>query len=160
MKQFARFTGFILILFCGLSNVNAQSFFVDANKIDSLQKTAPKPVIVFIHTNWCKYCQLMSRSTFSKPEVLQVISEKYYMVSINAEEKQDICFAGKKFGYVPNGNNTGINQLAIELGTINGELSYPSLCFLNSKYEIIYQRNGYVASADLLKIINTLAMKY
>jgi len=65
MRIISGFVLSILILFFGLGTTKAQSIFVDANKVDSLQKVEQRPMIVFIHTNWCKYCQMMAKSSFT-----------------------------------------------------------------------------------------------
>jgi len=158
MRIISGFILSILILFFGLGTTKAQSIFVDVNKVDSLQKVEQRPMIVFIHTNWCKYCQMMAKSSFTKAGLDKLISKKYYLISIDAEEKNDICFAGKKFRFVPGGNNVGTNELAVQLGTIDEELAYPSLCFLNEKYEIIYQKGGYASNTEVQQILNVLAM--
>ncbi len=158
MRIISAFILSLLILFLGLGTTKAQSIFVDANKIDSLQKVERRPMIVFIHTNWCKYCQMMAKSSFTKAGLDKLISKKYYLISVDAEAKNAIYFGGKEFRFSPGGNNTGINELAVQLGTIDGELAYPSLCFLNDKYEIIYQKGGYASYAEVQQILKVLAM--
>jgi hypothetical protein len=74
-------------------------------------------------------------------------------VQFNAEEKQDIVFNKNIFTYKPTGNNTGIHELAEQLGTVNGKLSYPSCCILNAENEIIFQYDGFLFVNDLLKVL-------
>lgn len=134
----------------------AQAMEVRFEQLDSLQKREKRPVVVFLHTSWCKYCGTMKNTTFKNEEVIRTINQKFYFINLDIEEKKDIKFRGHTFKYKPTGTNTGINELAEQLGTINGNISYPSICFLNADYEIIYQRQGYVASKDLLSILMQL----
>ncbi len=129
---------------------------VKFEQLDSLQKTEKRPVVVFLHTSWCKYCGTMKNTTFKNDEVINMLNQKFYFVSLNVEEKQDIPFRGHRFEYKPTGANTGINELAEQLGTIDGQVSYPSICFLNADYEIIYQKKGFVAAKDFLAILTAL----
>ena len=130
-------------------------------QLDSVQKTEKRPVVVFLHTSWCKYCGTMKNTTFKNDEVINLLNQKFYFVSLNVEEKQDIRFRGHTFKYKPTGANTGVHELAEQLGMVNGNISYPSICFLNADYEIIYQQEGYVAPKDFLSILTklTAAMK-
>lgn len=113
-------------------------------QLDSLQKLEKRPVVVFLHTSWCKYCGIMKNITFKNDEVVNMVNKNFYFISLDVEEKQDIRFRGYTFKYKPAGANTGVNELAEQLGTINGNVSYPSTCFLNADYEIIFQKEGYV----------------
>lgn len=130
-------------------------------QLDDLQKIEKRPVVVFLHTSWCKYCGTMKNTTFKNDEVINMLNQKFYFISLNVEEKQDIRFRGYTFKYKPTGANTGVNELAEQLGTINGQLSYPSICFLNADYEIIYQQEGYLAVKGFLSMLTrlTAAMK-
>ncbi|HLL43720.1 MAG TPA: thioredoxin family protein [Segetibacter sp.] len=125
-------------------------------QLDGLQKIEKRPVVVFLHTSWCKYCGTMKNTTFKNDKVINQLNQKFYFISLDAEEKQDIQFRGYTFKYKPTGANTGVNELAEQLGTINGELSYPSICFLNAKYEIIYQHNSYLSAKSLSIILQRL----
>ena len=149
----------ISILIAELSFGQAQE--VRFEQLDSVQKTEKRPVVVFLHTSWCKYCGTMKNTTFRNDEVINRLNQKFYFISLDVEEKQDIQFRGHTFKYKPTGANTGVNELAEQLGTINGELSYPAICFLNAEYEIIYQQEGYLAAKDFLSILTklTAAMK-
>ncbi len=95
----------------------------------------------------------MKNTTFKNDEVIKLLKQKFYFVSLDIEEKKDILFRNHTFRYKPTGANTGVNELAEQLGTINGQLAYPSICFLNADFEIIYQQEGYVSSGQLVTIL-------
>ena len=122
-------------------------------QIDSLQKVEKKPVIVFIHTTWCRYCAAMKHSSFKDIRIIELLNKNYYFIDFDAESKKTILFNNTLFNYKPTGDNTGINQLAIALGTIDGTLSYPTLCILNSDYEITNQFKQYLKPTELLTIL-------
>lgn len=145
---------FMLLL--SLTAANAQVKMVTFGQVETLQKTNPKPVLVFIHTDWCRICQGMKQTTFKNKEVINLLNAKFYVVFLNAEDKEDILFAGRKFSFKPSGINTGVHQLAEELGSINGQVAYPSICVLDAKIEIIYQYDGYLDAPSLIKIANIL----
>lgn len=146
----------IAVLFC-LQSVFSQIETKTFAQINSLFKTNPKPVVVFIHTDWCKICKIMENSTLKNKGVIKKLNANYYFVSLNAEEKNTIIFNNLAFKHQPNGVNTGVNQLAEQLGTINGELAYPTICVLNKKHEIVFQYNKLLHSKEFIQILNTLS---
>ncbi|MDO8998905.1 MAG: thioredoxin fold domain-containing protein [Bacteroidota bacterium] len=125
-------------------------------QIDSLMKVEKRKIVVFIHTDWCKYCATMKHTTFKKDSVIEFLNKHFYFIDLNAEEKLNINFNKHTFKYKPTGASTGINELAEQLGTVDGKISYPTLCFLNSEYEIIFQYNQYINSTQLLGILARL----
>lgn len=152
MKNFVQKIMLTIVLFLPLlafSQLKTYSF----TQLDSLQKNEVKNIVVFIHTDWCRYCQSMKFTTFKEKNVIQILNEKFWFADLNAEEKQDIHFNGYIFKYKPTGNNTGIHELAEQLGTVNKKISYPTLCILNANYEIIFQYDQFLSSFDLLNLL-------
>jgi thioredoxin-related protein len=145
------------LLLCQLSfgQVNQVRF----DQLDSLQKKERRTVAVFLHTSWCKYCGTMKNTTFQNSEVLQLLNQSFYFVSLDIEEKRDISFFGHTFKYKPTGNKLGVHELAEQLGTINGALAYPGISFLNADYEIIHQQEGFLSPKALLYLLKKLIHK-
>ena len=79
------------------------------------------------------------------------------MVFFNAEERRSVSFAGREFKFKPTGTTTGVHELAEALGSIEGSLSYPTLCFLNNKNEIIYQYGGYLDPKSFFKTLEIIS---
>jgi thioredoxin-related protein len=125
-------------------------------QIDSLQNRERRPVLVFIHTDWCKYCQAMQNTSFKNKDIVSLLNKSFYLIELDAEEKKDIHFQGHTFRFKPTGNNTGVHELADQLSTIEGKISYPTLCFLNSGNEIIYQHDGFIDAETLKKVLERL----
>ena len=129
---------------------------VPFEEIATLQQVEPRPMVIFIHTDWCRYCQGMKNTTFKNDHVVKLLNENFYFLDLNAEEERNIRFHQNTFKYKPRGNNTGVNELAEQLGSHNGKLSYPALCILNPDYEVIYQQNEFLDARRLTKILEQL----
>lgn len=125
-------------------------------QIDSLQKIEKRNIAVFVHTDWCKYCQTMQNTTFKNDNVVKLLNEKFYFIDLNAEQKKDIVFNERTFKFEPTGLNTGIHELAEQLATVDNQVVYPTLCFLNSNNEIIFQYNQFINSKDISTILTRL----
>lgn len=141
--------GFLLLclLLSFLTKAQQQYSF---EEVDSLQKTAPRPVVVFVHTSWCKYCLLMEETTFKNEEVVKALAQHFYFVSFDAETKETIRFNGISFK-----NTTGKqHDLAFALAKNESGLSYPTCVFLNAQNEIMHQQNGFTDALTLLKLVD------
>ena len=136
--------------------VYAQIKTYQFEQIDSLQKIEKRNILIFIHTDWCKYCKMMQNTTFKNDHIIKMLNEKYYFITLNAEEKRTIFFNNHTFSYKPTGTNTGSNELTVQLGTIENKLSFPTLCILNANNEIIFQYPQYITTTDLKTILTRL----
>ena len=123
------------------------------NEVEILHQQKPKPILVFLYTDWCKICFGMKKTTFKNDKVVRLLNDKFYFVKLNAEQKEDVIFFGKTFVYKPSGNKTGINELAKELGSIDGKISYPTTTILNSNLEIDLQIGNYINSKNMHMIL-------
>ena len=136
----------------GFCQLQSRSF----EAMDSLQQIQKKKIIVFIHTDWCQYCQKMKSTTFKNQEIIQSLNSDFYFIDFNAEEKKDISFNNQIFKYQPTGNNVGVHELALQLGTMKNQIVYPVLCVLNEKNEIILQYNNYLSPKDFKLLLEKL----
>ena len=122
-------------------------------EVEQLQKTAPKPTVVFLYADWCKICFGMKKNTFQNSKVIEKLNSDYYFVMLNGEEKSDITFLGRTFSYKPSGNS-GIHELAKQLTISEDKISYPTTLILNSNYEIDVLFDGYLNSKKMNSILN------
>ena len=125
-------------------------------QIDSLQRIQNRKIIVFIHTDWCKYCQAIKNSTFKNKEIIKNLNENFYFLTLNAEEKHNITFNGRNFTFKTNGTTTGIHELTYELANVNNQVAYPTICVLNSQNEVIFQESNYLPPKDFLILLEKL----
>ncbi|HPM32166.1 MAG TPA: DUF255 domain-containing protein [Chryseolinea sp.] len=98
-------------------------------------KTEKRPIFIDVYTDWCSWCKVMDKNTFSDVHVSKLLNEKFYAVKFNAEQHEDIVFQGTTFKYVASGRS-GYHQLAAAL--LNNQLSYPNSVFLNENFKIIH----------------------
>ncbi len=139
--------GFLIIILSScFFNLNAQQNY-NFNQIDSLQLIKRKNVIVYVYANWCKYCKAMEDAVSKDESLIKLMSERFYFVKLNAEDKQTIIYNGSKFTYQP---SLGYHQMAISLSK-NRKLSFPSIYVLSYTNEILYQKEGFINSKYLFK---------
>ena len=114
-----------------------------------LSKKEKRPVFIDVYTDWCGWCKVMDKNTFSEPEVAKLLNEKFYAVKFDAEQKEDVVFAGTTFKFVPSGSK-GYHQLAAAL--LNNQMSYPTVVFLAEDFSMIQPLPGYRKADEFHKI--------
>ena len=136
---------FFLILVLSFNALSAQSiqWMTLAEAIEA-QKENPKKIIIDVYTDWCGPCKLMDKNTFQNRDVAAYISKHYYAVKFNAEGNEVINFDDREFtnpNYKPAMANrrNGNHQLTRYLGV----RAYPTIVFLDTKSDIIYNLKGY-----------------
>lgn len=152
MKKLILMIFFSAITSTGFGQLKTRSF----EEADRLQHIQKKKIIIFIHTDWCQFCQRMKQTTFKNQEIIEKLNSDFYFIDLNAEEKRDIVFNNQTFKYKPSGNNVGVHELALQLGTMNNQIVYPVLCVMNEKREIILQYNNYLNSKDFKLLLEKL----
>ncbi|HEU4789251.1 MAG TPA: DUF255 domain-containing protein [Flavobacterium sp.] len=143
----------LLIFFWAIPSGFAQLKTYSFEEAEKLSKENPKPFVVFIHTSWCNYCKMMQNSTFKNPEIINILNTNYYFIPLDAESKDDIRFNNHTFSFKPNGQNTGIHELAAALATINSQVVYPTITVLQSDLSIVFQKHSFLNGKQLLTIL-------
>lgn len=153
--------GVIVILVFMLHSVPkvtmAQLHSFSFEQLDSLQEVEERPIAVFIHTDWCKYCHAMLNTTFKSEAVQISLNKSFYYVELNAEYKNEIRFRNMVFKFKLTGNDLGIHELAEQLAILNGQVNYPTMCFLNSDFEIVFQYPEFLDVGKMIEVLNELS---
>lgn len=143
---------FIIAIPSSFAQLKTYSF----EEVEQLSVENPKPIVIFVHTNWCKYCKMMENTTFKNKELINELNTNFYFVLLDAEHKNDITFNKHTFIFKPTGQNIGIHELATALATIENQVVYPTLTILDPNYSILFQKQSYLKSKDLLSILEKI----
>ena len=106
-----------------------------------------KKYLVDVYTEWCGWCKVMDKKTFTDPEIQKFLDENFHIVKFDAEQKTSISFKGVFYDYVPAGKK-GINKLAIEL--LGPRMSYPTLVYLDENLNLIKRVPGFKKPEQLM----------
>ena len=124
----------------------------------ALNKTKPRKLLIDVYTDWCGWCKRMDKTTFGDSTVSAYIAANFYPIKFNAEQKGEIKFDDKTFGYVQQDGTRGVHTLAYAL--LDGNMGYPSVVYLNEKNERILISPGYKEPADMLKELHFTAEEH
>lgn len=118
--------------------------------LDQLDMTGKKGVLVDVYTDWCGYCKIMDKHTFTDPEVVEYLVENYHVIKFNAEQKEPVQFNGRTYEW-KSGGRKGYNTLARDM--LEGQMSYPSIVYYNQDKIKIIAVPGYKKPDQLLSDI-------
>jgi thioredoxin-related protein len=90
----------------------------------------PRKIFVDVYTNWCGWCKKMDKETFSDPDVVDIVNEKFYAVKLNAENTEPIIMAG---------DTTTAQMIARSMG-VSG---YPTIVYIKEDFKTIQPVPGY-----------------
>ncbi len=113
-----------------------------------------KKYLVDVYTEWCGWCKVMDKKTFTDPVIQQYLKENFNIVKFDAEQKESISFKNKDYEWVGSGRK-GINKLAIEL--LGSNMSYPTLVFLDENMNKIKSSPGYKNPDQLMQELRVIA---
>jgi thioredoxin-related protein len=121
------------------------------DEVQVAMKKQPRKVFFDVYTDWCGWCKVMDKKTFSNKEVIKYMNKNFYAVKLNAERQDSVMFMGKLYGFVP---GYRANQLAVDL--LGGRMSYPTSVILEENFQNPAPIPGYLDVTMMEKILKYL----
>lgn len=141
MKMKHTLIGLVLLL-AGLNVLDAQEKikWYSIEEAIQLVREEPRIMVIDVYTDWCSWCKRMDATTFSDPEVVEIMNENFYPVKLDAEGKEDIVIGERTFKFVQNGGN-GYHEVAVIV--TRGRLSYPTISYVGTDGQVLQAAPGY-----------------
>lgn len=124
--------------------------WISFNEVQKKIQQNPKKIFVDLYTDWCGWCKVLDKRTYTDPQVIDYLNKHYYSVKFNAEQRGSVNFSGQEYKFVSTGRS-GYHELAAAL--TEGNLSYPTLVFIDSKLAPITYIPGFQTAEELLDIL-------
>lgn len=118
--------------------------------IQNSPRLKQRKTMIFIYADWCNWCRKMEMETFANPGVSRFMNDHFNLVRFNGEQKEEILFKGKKYGFVKVGQR-GYNEWVALL--MNGNVSFPAVVFLDEQGQVVQSISGFKATDELLMIM-------
>lgn len=122
-----------------------------------LSKSQKRKILVDIYTDGCMPCKNMDLTTFANPMVAKSVNECYYAVKFDAKQRSEMLYKDKTFEYDCN-HGTCYHSLAFEL--TSGQLSFPSLVFLDENMNIIQQLPNFQEASHFNNVMGWVCQNY
>ncbi len=98
----------------------------------------------------------MKNSTFKNAAVIAALNDNFYFIAFDAEGQEDINLKGRKFIFKKKGISSGLHELADELASVNGQISYPSFVILNDNWNILIQKQSVLSPEELISMLQKI----
>lgn len=143
----------VLILLLGAPALKAQKidWMTWEEAIHAHQNQEAKKIFVDIYTDWCGWCKKMDRTTFSDPEVVELMNEHYYPVKFDAEQKDPVIMGNDTLELRSGKGKNGTHELALNL--LNGNVKYPASVVLNEKLQVMLPQRGYLKPHQMKAVL-------
>ncbi|MFH0974159.1 MAG: thioredoxin fold domain-containing protein [Spirochaetota bacterium] len=90
-----------------------------------------KPVIIDFYADWCHWCKVMDRETFSNEEVTKILNRDFIAIRIDTQRRESITYKG---------NMTTADRFAPLLG-VSG---LPTVVFMDEEGNLIDKVPGFI----------------
>ena len=95
---------------------------------------------------------MMDRTTFSDPEIIEKLNEKYYFISFNAGTKEAVRYKNELYHFIPKGRNSRYHELVHHF-LKNRQEVHPTLIFLDADFNETLFLLSYISSREMLGIL-------
>ena len=129
----------------------------DAKELDTKVTKGDKKYIIYFYYDGCKWCKTLEENSLSNDQIAKFINNNFYAFRINAIYEDKITIKGHTYTSVPI-NKYEFSELAVDL--LSGNMSFPSLVFLDESFNKIQVLHEYVNPTDLEMILTYFAGDY
>lgn len=113
----------------------------------------PKLLFVDLYTDWCGWCKVMDRKTFSHPVIIELMNKYFYAVKFNAEKPGDLEFNGKKYSHINRGGGRILHEWAKKFGATSRGLSYPTTIYFDEQLNKMQSIPSYLDPHNMEKVL-------
>ncbi len=107
-----------------------------------------RPILIDLYTDWCGWCKVMDKKTYTNPQVIEYLQTHFYTVKINAESKDDILWNDKSYHF---NSSARANDFALYL--TYGQLSFPTTVIIPVQGGEPQPIPGYLPPKDLQLVV-------
>ncbi len=123
-------------------------------KLYSLKKASElclknnKPIIIYLHTDWCQSCKVENGIVLKNPILTKLLNDNFYFVNFNAASQDTAYLFGQKL----TGNGIG-SPHKLTRAILQQNFKFPAFVFINSKKHKINEVHGFLTAFQLERIL-------
>ncbi len=122
--------------------------WMDMNELTAQLETQSKPVLIDLYTNWCYWCKVMDKKTYTNTKVIEYIRDHFYPVKLNAESRDIITWKEKQYNY---NDNYKINDFAFY--ATSGQPGFPTTIIIPDEHAEPISIPGFLEPKEIEPIL-------
>ena len=142
---------FCLIIFCSArlkTGTDEKIQWLKLTDVAIKMKEQSKPIIIDLFTDWCYWCKVMDKKTYTNSKVIAYINEHFYSAKVNAETREVVNWKNKIYTY---NNKYQINDFALFLSY--GRASFPTTVIIADNESAPIPIAGFMEPKELEPIL-------
>src|SRR5450631_2152994 len=140
-----------LFILCSakVNNINRDKpDWMKMNELTEKIKSEPKPVIIDLYTNWCYWCKVMDKKTYTNSKVISYINDHFYPVKLDAETKDIIEWKNNSYNY---NENYKVNDFTMYV--TSGQPGFPTTVIFTDDHSDPISIQGFLEPKEMEPIL-------
>jgi thioredoxin-related protein len=118
------------------------------NELKDKMKSDSKPILIDLYTNWCYWCKVMDKKTYTNSKVVSYINDHFYPVKLDAETKESIQWNNKAYNF---NDNYKVNDFTMYVTA--GQPGFPTTVIFTDEQSEPVSIQGYLAPKEIEPIL-------
>lgn len=122
--------------------------WMNMSELKQKMKSDPKPALIDLYTNWCYWCKVMDKKTYTNSKVISYINDHFYPVKLDAETKNIIDWKDKSYSY---NENYKVNDFTMYV--TSGQPGFPTTVIFTDDHSEPISIQGFLEPKEMEPIL-------
>jgi thioredoxin-related protein len=122
--------------------------WMNMSELKQKMKSDSKPVLIDLYTNWCYWCKVMDKKTYTNSKVIAYITDHFYAVKLDAETKDIIEWKNNSYNY---NENYKVNDFTMYV--TSGQPGFPTTVIFTDDHSDPISIQGFLEPKEMEPIL-------
>ena len=141
----------LCVVFCSFKvtpTTHDKLTWMNMSELKQKMKSYPKPALIDLYTNWCYWCKVMDKKTYSNSKVIAYINDHFYAIKLDAETKDTIQWKNNSYNY---NENYKVNDFTMYV--TSGQPGFPTTVILTDDHSDPISIQGFMEPKEIEPIL-------
>jgi thioredoxin-related protein len=143
-------SAWVIIFSCGQKPTGSADHvkWLSLSEASARLQNEKRPILIDLYTDWCGWCKIMDKKTYSNTKVARYLQENFYPVKVNAESRETMTWNGKSYNF-----NADFRTNDFAVYVTQGRLEFPTTVIIPADGSEPQAIPGYLEPKDLELIV-------